>query len=67
MFRVRRIMRLFGITVLVACGLAAVYADESCMCSKADADIVIHQWQDVSSPDSAAQTKLSCGQAVFAE
>ncbi|KAK2178675.1 hypothetical protein NP493_531g02054 [Ridgeia piscesae] len=60
-------MRLFGITLLIACGLAAVYADDNCMCSKADAAIVIQQWQDVSSPDAAAQTKLSCGQAVFAE
>jgi len=67
MFRVGRIMRLFGITLLIACGLAAVYADDNCMCSKADAAIVIQQWQDVSSPDAAAQTKLSCGQAVFAE
>ncbi|KAI0225969.1 Extracellular globin-2C [Lamellibrachia satsuma] len=61
------IMRLLGITVMVACGLAVcAVSGESNFCSSADADIVIQQWQAVSSPDAAAKSKLSCGQAVFA-
>lgn len=60
-------MRLLGITVMVACGLAVcAVSGESNFCSSADADIVIQQWQAVSSPDAAAKSKLSCGQAVFA-
>nr|ALO75589.1 hemoglobin subunit B1 [Sclerolinum brattstromi] len=54
-------MRVIGITLLIACGLSACAA----YCSYGDADIVVEQWQHVSSPDAAAQTKLACGQAVF--
>lgn len=58
-------MHLLCITLVIACGLAAANAGE--LCSSADSAVVIKQWQAVSSPDAAAQTKLTCGQAVFAQ
>uniref|UniRef100_A0A0S2MLM4 Extracellular globin n=1 Tax=Lamellibrachia luymesi TaxID=238240 RepID=A0A0S2MLM4_LAMLU len=56
-------MRQFGTLLVLACGLSVCLASK--YCSNADANLVINQWQQVSSPDAAAKSKLTGGQAVF--